>query len=189
MFYEGLYLVQKTGVNAARTLYNLGLWVNAFYSKTLTITIQTDTPNSYSYPQNTYRGRDEIGGVYLPSKLHRTLQHCTWWKIEWKGVGVHPHPHPARLNVRQKSATATLCVLCARTFRILWLDVAYVLCDPLHGHQLLFRLSEGGDQARQTTRDSQSITATRDTGIRIDEQRYTTGCRPPPPFLYAREGR
>ncbi len=42
-------------------------------------------------PQSTYRGRDEIGEAYLPSQLERTLQLCTWWWLEWKGVGVHPH--------------------------------------------------------------------------------------------------
>jgi hypothetical protein len=31
------------------------------------------------YPQSTYRGRGEIGRVYLPSQLERTLQLCTWW--------------------------------------------------------------------------------------------------------------
>ncbi len=50
-------------------------------------------------PQSTYRGRGEIGGVYLPSQLKSTPQLCSWWWIEWKGEGVHPHPCWAAFTV------------------------------------------------------------------------------------------
>ncbi len=45
-------------------------------------------------PQSTYRGRGEIGGVYLSSQLEHKPQLCLWWKIDWKGKRVHPLPWP-----------------------------------------------------------------------------------------------
>jgi hypothetical protein len=48
----------------------------------------------------------------------------------------------------------------AGTFKILWLYVVYVLGAALHGHQLLLRLRESGDQARQAASDAQRIAAT-----------------------------
>ncbi len=38
-------------------------------------------------PQSTYRGRREIGEVYLSSQLEHTPLLCLWWQIEWKVVG------------------------------------------------------------------------------------------------------
>ncbi len=60
--------------------------------------------------QSAYRGRGEIGGVYLPSQLERILQLCSRW---WKGVDVHPPPppSPAWADFTQKVAIATLCTL------------------------------------------------------------------------------
>ncbi len=63
-----------------------------------------------------YRGRDEVGGVDLPSQLERTLQHGG--KCSERGWACTPHHHqpglifPSWCNVRQKVAIATLCVLC-----------------------------------------------------------------------------
>ncbi len=78
-----------------------------------------------SQTQSTYRGRVQIGGVYLTSHLEHTPQLCTWWKIQHservEGVlcRVHPPPPPTRLgwfshwcNVRQKVSIATRRVLC-----------------------------------------------------------------------------
>ncbi len=45
--------------------------------------------------QSTYRSRDEIVGVYLPSQLKRTV-HCNFVS-DGNGVGVHPPPSPAGL--------------------------------------------------------------------------------------------
>ncbi len=65
----------------------------------------------WSVPQSTYRGRGEIGGMYLPSQLERTQQLCSWWS---KGGGRAPQPHQARLilpswwNIRQKVTIASL---------------------------------------------------------------------------------
>ncbi len=40
----------------------------------------SSAPSQYKSPsQSAYRGRVAIGGVYLPSKLERTPQLCTWW--------------------------------------------------------------------------------------------------------------
>jgi hypothetical protein len=70
--------------------------------------------------QVTYRGRGEIGGVYLPSQLELVMVDRV------KGEGVRPLPHQTRLilpswwNVRQKVAIATLCALCEVKRGLLW---------------------------------------------------------------------
>ncbi len=78
--------------------------------------------------------------------------------IEWKGVGVHPslsergwactpHPHqpglifPSWWNIRQKSAIATLCVLCAQHCKLKYVYSVQRVEQP--------RAEEGRPQAPQ----------------------------------------
>jgi hypothetical protein len=56
-----------------------------------------------SLSHRVHKGRDEIGYVYLPSQLERTLQLCT----RWPGL-----IFSSWWNVRQKAAVNTLCALC-----------------------------------------------------------------------------
>ncbi len=74
-----------------------------------------------SRPQSIYRGRDEIGGMYLLSQLEHIHYNLVFVMDNIvKGGGRAPAPpSPARADfsiiwkLRQKSAIATLCVLCA----------------------------------------------------------------------------
>ncbi len=68
-------------------------------------------PSPCPYPQSTYRGRVEIGGVYLPSQL----EHTPVMVDKVKGGGRAPvnPPHSLIWNIRQKVAVATLCSLCS----------------------------------------------------------------------------
>ncbi len=80
-------------------------------------------PNSATgpAPQSTYRGRGEIGGVYMPSQLERTPHFCGKYSETGWAYTPSPPPHlrqaglifPSWCNVWQKVASATLCVLCA----------------------------------------------------------------------------
>ncbi len=45
-----------------------------------------------SPPQSTFKGRGEIGGEYLPSKLERTPQLCSWWYVDTVKGGGRAHP-------------------------------------------------------------------------------------------------
>ncbi len=70
------------------------------------------------------KGRDEIGGVYLSAFSAGTYTATLYMMVNRvKGGGRAPHPHQPRLifpswwDVRQKSAIATLCVLCGGHWR------------------------------------------------------------------------
>jgi hypothetical protein len=71
-----------------------------------------------------YRGRIEIGGMYLPSQLERrytTTLNLMVDKVKEGGRAPHTLTSWAdvsiRWNVQQKVAIATLCVLCGITSR------------------------------------------------------------------------
>ncbi len=81
-------------------------------------TLPSPIQTAFSPTQSTYRGRVEIGGVYLPSGEYTKTLYVMVDIVKGAGVGLHPHTlttgliFPSWLNVRQQVPIATLCVLC-----------------------------------------------------------------------------
>ncbi len=80
--------------------------------------------NSVSYAQSTYRGRVDIGGVYLPSQLERTPQLFYVIVGIVKGGGLAPPPSPGWADgMFARKWSLPLCVLCGHLLFSIWCTI------------------------------------------------------------------